>query len=178
MALLLLLLLPFVEIYVLIQVGSRIGFVNTVFALLAIGVLGGGLAKAQGRQIFQSLQSSLAQGQAPATRILHGFLVFLAGVLFVIPGFVTDVFGILLLLPGTRHLIAFYLSRQLEKKLRAGQFRVFTAGAGWARRTSQSAHSSSANAEEAFTRDVSPKVIDVTPISTSSRSEENDSRKD
>lgn len=147
--LLLLLLVPVAEIYVLIQVGARIGFVNTIFALLVFGVLGAGLAKAQGRYLLRSLRESLNRGELPTFRVLQGVLVFVGGVLFLIPGFLTDLIGAFFVLPGPRHLIAAMIQRKLARQISSGRFKVYASGPS--------------------DRDVTPKVIDITPISSRTR---------
>lgn len=174
MPFLLILLLPVLEIYVLVKVGSSIGVVNTLFALLAIGVLGAGLAKTQGRYILSRLQANLSRGEVPTTQILQGVLVFIGGILFLIPGFITDVMGLLLVLPGTRHLIAAWMRKSMEKKMAGGQFKVFTSGpfgmggfGGSFRTGPRGPADDYASSDEG--RDVTPKVIDVTPISSDSR---------
>ena len=180
MALLLLLLLPVLEIYVLVKVGSRIGVINTIFALVAIGVIGAGLAKAQGRYIFNKLQTSLAKGETPANQVLHGILIFLAGVLFLIPGFVSDIVALVLVLPGTRHLVVAWMRKKMATQMSAGGFRVFTAGSfgtggfgGFGRGPFGPPPGSHREGDDlgfgGEGRDVTPKVIDVTPISSDSR---------
>jgi UPF0716 protein FxsA len=175
---LLLLGFPALEIYVLIQVGERIGFVNTVFALLATGVLGVGLAKNEGRALHAKLTQAMARGEVPTQQMLQSALVFLGGVLLVIPGFVSDVIGLILILPGTRHLLAYLVKRKIQNQMRAGfsQFRVFTsgpfgAGAGFRTggfgRNPFEPQAPERSEDDSFGRDVTPKVIDVTPISKS-----------
>jgi UPF0716 protein FxsA len=180
MILLLVIGFPILEIYVMIQVGGRIGLMNTLFALVAAGVLGSGLAKAQGRYIQRGLQENLAQGKMPTNQVIHGLLVFVAGVLFLLPGFVSDVIAILLLLPGSRHLIAAMIRHRLERQFSSGKFSIFTSmggtgmGGGFAYRGGfgKGSRRPSASASEEdldFGRDVTPKVIDVTPISSTHR---------
>lgn len=179
MALLLLLVFPILELYVLVKVGSRIGVINTLFALIATGVIGAGLAKAQGRYIFGKLQAALARGEMPADQILHGILIFIAGVLFLIPGFVSDAMALFLVLPGTRHLMVAWMKRKMTAQMRNGGFRVFTTGTfgggfGGFRTGPFGKQTQSSRSEEEFgfggeDRDVTPKVIDVTPISSDSR---------
>jgi UPF0716 protein FxsA len=163
--LLLIFLLPAIEIYLFIKVVGQFGFINTLFALLAAGVLGAGIAKAQGRYMLMKMQGSLAQGQVPAKEVLHGLLIFVGGVLFLIPGFATDVAALVFVVPGLRHMLAAFLKRKLEKQIKSGQFR-FTygqfGGFGGGFRTRPEPPGASGDWE----RDVSPKVIDVSPISS------------
>ena len=152
-----------VEIYVLVKVWIAYGFINTVFALMAAGVLGAGIARNQGRYILQKLQTSVAQGQMPADQVLHGMLIFIGGLLFIVPGFVSDFIALIFILPGTRHLVVASIKRRFARKVSSGQFRVFTFG-NMNMRNGPSGGGASAT-ESGFVRDVSPKVIDVTPIS-------------
>lgn len=175
--LLLLLALPVLEIYVLVQSGVRFGVSHTLFALLGIGVLGAGLARSQGRYILTRLQTTVARGQTPTSDLLQGLLVFLGGVLFLVPGFITDLVAIFFVLPGTRHLIAEAMRRRLVKKMRSGAtsggFSVFVGGpfgsGDFRPAGGGSSRPSESNAGDEFARDVSPKVIDVTPISSRTR---------
>lgn len=173
MMFLLILFFPIIEIYVLIQIGARIGFINTVFALIAAGILGAGFAKAQGRYLFGNLQKTLARGEIPTKQLLHALLVFIGGILFLIPGFVSDFVGLILVLPGTRHLVALYMRARFAKKLSNGQFKVFQGGfqAGFG---GFDPFGQMRNRPSAGERDVTPpsldassEIIDVTPDSSS-----------
>jgi len=110
------LLVPLIEIYFLIQVGSVIGGLWTVFLVVATAVIGAGLIKQQGMTTMQRAQSSLAQGQLPATEMLEGVALLLSGAMLLMPGFFTDAIGFILLMPPIR--------QGLIKRLIAnGQFR-------------------------------------------------------
>lgn len=172
MPLLILLLLPIAEIYVLFQVGAKIGVINTVFALLAAGVLGAGLAKVQGRYVLAKMQASLARGEVPTKEVFHGLLLMIGGVLFLFPGFVSDFAGLVFVLPGTRHILVKYMRQQIAQKLKAGQFRVFSTGGGFGGGFGGMGPFRQPNRPgptvEDASRDVTPKVIDVVPLSSSS----------
>ncbi|MES2856878.1 MAG: FxsA family protein [Bdellovibrionota bacterium] len=171
MPILLLLLTPILEIYVMIRVGSQIGFVNTIFALLAGAILGGGMAKAQGRYMLQTFQKTISQGQLPSSQVFHSLLIFIGGILLFIPGFLSDAVGLLLILPGTRHLFALWLRRRMALQLSNGTFRAFSMGGfgGFSGGFSTGGFGSSSNSPES--RNVDPRaidasqeIIDVTPI--------------
>lgn len=93
---------PAIEIYVLIQVGQAIGVVPTVLLLLADAALGTWLFRREGRKAWQALRQALQEGRAPAREVADGALVVLGGAFLITPGFVTDVIGVLCLLPPTR----------------------------------------------------------------------------
>lgn len=175
---------PILEIIAIVQIGGRIGFVNTLFWFLAAGVLGFGVVKARGRFLLGSFQSTLARGEIPAKDVLHSMLVLIGGFALMIPGFLSDAVGLLFILPGTRHLIASYTRATLEKKMRSGSFRVFTAGggpfgAGPFGKGPFGSQPPPPGAGDGW-RDVSPReiegeVIEAEVVSSSSRSKDDDS---
>jgi len=94
------LLVPLVEIYVLIQVGSVIGALPTVILVVLTAVIGVGLLRSQGLRTWMRAQEQLARGLLPAVELLEGMLLMLAGAFLLTPGFVTDTLGFLLLVPA------------------------------------------------------------------------------
>ena len=103
---------PLIEIAVIIQVGSWLGVLNTLALLILISVLGAWLVKRQGVGLLRRVQGELAAGRVPATALVDGALLLVAGTLLLIPGFVTDFFGLLLLLPPVRAGIRSWLRRR------------------------------------------------------------------
>ena len=101
---LLLLVVPLLEIFVVSQVGSAIGVWRTLALLFVSGALGVWLVAREGRKAWRSLREAVAQGLAPTRELADGALVLLGGALLVFPGFVTDVLGLFLVLPVTRPL--------------------------------------------------------------------------
>ena len=97
---------PLIEIYLLIEVGSIIGALATVFAVLFTAVLGVVLIRIQGFATLQKAQSSMQQGVLPAMEMFEGLMLLLAALCLLIPGFFTDAFGFLLLIPILRRLLA------------------------------------------------------------------------
>lgn len=116
---LVLLLVPFLEFYVLVEVGARIGAFNAVLLVILFAMAGVWLARTQGMGTLARIQQSLAQGVLPADDMLDGLFLLLAGILMVFPGFVSDVFGILLLLPPVRRLAAHLLRRHMNATMQA-----------------------------------------------------------
>jgi UPF0716 protein FxsA len=100
--LLLFVVVPLVELYVIIQVGQAIGALPTIGLLLLDSLLGSLLLRAQGRTVWRRFRAALAAGRPPARETVDGALVIVGGTLMLTPGFVTDAFGVLLLLPPTR----------------------------------------------------------------------------
>ena len=99
---LLILLVPLIELFVLIEVGQVIGAGWTILLVLATAVMGAFLVKLQGLQTLHRAQVSVRQGQAPALEIMEGAALLISGFMLLIPGFVTDALGFALLIPPLR----------------------------------------------------------------------------
>lgn len=121
---LLFLIVPVIEIYLLIEVGSLIGGLATVVLLLFMSLLGAFLMRSQGFMIITRIREQLSQGRLPAAQLLDGALVLVGGVLLVTPGFFTDFLGIFFLIPPTRRLIKLWLGLWLQARLAKGTFLV------------------------------------------------------
>lgn len=93
---------PLAELYVLIQIGQVIGLVPTLLLLLADSIVGTLLLKSQGRAAWRRFNEATAAGRIPAREVADGALIILGGSLLLTPGFLTDIFGLLLLIPPTR----------------------------------------------------------------------------
>jgi UPF0716 protein FxsA len=103
-ALLLVLLIgiPVLELYVIIQVAHLMGLLPTLALLVAVSVIGAWLLKREGAAAWRRVRDALARGEMPATQVADGALVVLGGALLLTPGFVTDAVGLLLLIPAVR----------------------------------------------------------------------------
>src|SRR5512136_2028772 len=106
------LIIPFAEIYLLIQVGGIIGAFPTILLVVFTAVLGAWLLTQQGFATFQRFQESLARGEIPAYEMIEGPIILVGGALLLTPGFFTDILGILCLIPVTRRKIAGYLAEK------------------------------------------------------------------
>ena len=114
MALLLVLLfivLPVAEIYVIIKVGEAIGVLPTIGLLILDGFLGAALLRHQGRAAWRRFNEALAAGRIPAREVFDGAMVIVGGAFLLAPGFITDVIGLLLLIPPSRALFRGLVSR-------------------------------------------------------------------
>jgi UPF0716 protein FxsA len=100
--LLLFLVVPFVELYVLIQVGHVIGALPTIGLLIAVSVVGAWLVKREGFAVLARARQRIDAGEVPGKELVDGVLILLAGALLISPGFLSDVVGVLLLLPPVR----------------------------------------------------------------------------
>lgn len=96
------LVVPFVELFVLIQVGQEIGVWWTILMVLAVSVAGSWLVKREGWAAWRRITDRVQSGQVPGHELVDGGLILFAGALLLTPGFVTDVFALLLLFPVTR----------------------------------------------------------------------------
>jgi len=120
---LLFIVVPIAELYVIIQVGQWIGVVPTLVLLLADALLGSWLLKHQGRGAWRRFNEALAARRFPGREVADGVLIVIGGTLLLTPGFITDVFGIFLLLPPTRA-----IARRLLKRLTLGRFALVSVG--------------------------------------------------
>ncbi|MCB9728322.1 MAG: FxsA family protein [Deltaproteobacteria bacterium] len=121
--------LPVLELWLLIRMGSVLGAPMTVALCLLSGFVGAALARSQGARAVQRMQETVARGMVPAREILDGVLILVAGVVLLTPGFITDTMGILLLLPPVRAVIRGYISRRFAGRLQAGAWQT-TGGGG------------------------------------------------
>lgn len=100
--LLLFLLVPLAEIYILIEVGSVIGALTTIGLCVLTAVIGAGLLRIQGFQTMRRAQENLNRGEIPAIEMFEGVALAFGGALLLTPGFVTDTVGFLCLIPWSR----------------------------------------------------------------------------
>jgi UPF0716 protein FxsA len=98
----LLIVVPVVELWIIVQVAHQIGFLDTLGLLILISIGGAFLLKQQGMATWRRMQTALARGEMPGKEMTDAFLVMLGGALLLTPGFLSDVFGIIFLLPPTR----------------------------------------------------------------------------
>ncbi|HEV7399427.1 MAG TPA: FxsA family protein [Solirubrobacterales bacterium] len=96
---------PIVELYVIIQIGSLIGVWPTIALLLADAVLGSLLLRHQGRGAWRRFNAALAERRFPGREVADGLLIAVGGTLLLTPGFVTDILGAIFLIPPTRALV-------------------------------------------------------------------------
>ena len=122
---LLFLAVPFVELYVILQVGRAVGALNTIALLVLVSVVGAWLVKREGLSVVRRAQERVEHGAVPGRELVDGVLILFAGALLLTPGFVTDVVAILLLLPPVRATVRGAATRQLRRR---ADFRTFGPG--------------------------------------------------
>ena len=104
---------PAVEIFLMIQIGAKIGALNTIALIFLTAIIGVSYARFQGVKILKSGLLNLYQNKAPVFEILSGASIAIASLLLIIPGFLTDIIGFLLLFPLTRN---FFLKTVFKDK--------------------------------------------------------------
>lgn len=97
---------PIIEIYLLIEIGSRIGTLNTIVVIILTAMLGTIMLRLQGLSTIARVQDSLQKGRLPATELIEGLMLLVSGALLLTPGFFTDAIGFLCLIPAVRTPIA------------------------------------------------------------------------
>ncbi len=93
---------PILELWLIIEIGGAIGVVPTLALLLADAVLGSLLLRHQGRGAWQRFNQALAEHRFPGKEVADGLMIAVGGTLLLTPGFITDIFGLFLLIPPTR----------------------------------------------------------------------------
>tara|TARA_B100001121_G_scaffold4633_1_gene4066 strand:- start:1123 stop:1548 length:426 start_codon:yes stop_codon:yes gene_type:complete len=109
-------LIPIIEIYLLINIGSKIGAFTTIFLIITTAVVGVYYAKYEGLKSLKSGFSQLSNNESPTYEMLSGAAIAFAALLLIIPGFFTDLFGFLLIFPITRKIIFKTLSKKFYKQ--------------------------------------------------------------
>ena len=102
---LLFLIVPTVEIYFLIEIGSQLGAAFTIAMIILTAIIGAGLVRFQGVTTLARAQGELLQKRMPTMEVIEGAMILLAGVLLLIPGFFTDAVGFILLISPLRQLL-------------------------------------------------------------------------
>src|SRR5262245_15972266 len=97
--------IPILELYVIIQIGGLIGVWPTLALLLADALLGSLLLRHQGRGAWRRFNAALAERRFPGREVADGLLIAIGGTLLLTPGFITDIAGVVLLIPPTRALV-------------------------------------------------------------------------
>ncbi len=111
-------LVPVLELWLLIEIGSRIGAPATLAAVVATGVLGAWLARREGLRAMRGIRAAMDRGEMPANRLVDGFMILVGGAFLVTPGVLTDLLGFALLIPPSRAQLKKWVVRALEARVR------------------------------------------------------------
>ena len=114
--LLALILIPAIEIYLFIKIGSQIGALTTIFLIFSTAIVGIYYAKYEGLNTLKSGFVQLSKKETPAYEIISGAAIAIAALLLIIPGFATDILGFLIIFPLTRKLIFKKFTKNLKNQ--------------------------------------------------------------
>ena len=115
---------PLVELFILLKIGSHIGALNTLLLVVLTALLGTLLVRLEGLRTLRQIQSSLSQGQIPAEELIDGVLIFAGGILLLTPGVLTDLCALILLFPYTRMHFKRWLRRRFDRMVASGSVRL------------------------------------------------------
>jgi UPF0716 protein FxsA len=120
--LILFVIVPVTELYILIEVGKKIGSLTTIGIIILTGVIGAYLVKGQGFMILKKIQNDLNEGIMPGDSLIQGAIILVGGIFLLTPGFVTDSIGFIFLIPVSRRVVKKYLLKWLKGKIKEGNF--------------------------------------------------------
>ena len=109
-------LVPIIEIYLLIKIGSQIGALTTILLIFTTAIIGIYYAKYEGLNTLRSGFIQLSKNEAPTHEMISGAVIAFAALLLIIPGFFTDIVGFLLIVPITRNIILNYFLKKINNK--------------------------------------------------------------
>lgn len=111
------LVVPFAELFVIIKVGEAVGVLWTIGLLVGMSALGAALVKREGLAVLRRAQQRMQMGAVPGQELIDGVLILFAGALLLTPGFITDALGILLLLPPVRYALRTVARRRIQRRI-------------------------------------------------------------
>ena len=130
--LLALLCVPLLELYVIIRVADGLGTGETILLLIAVSVVGAWMVRRSGLGVLNQIRARLSRGELPASELVDGLLILVAGALMLTPGFITDAVGLLLLFLPTRLVVRSLLLRRFSKRVTIGGWSAGPGGQGGA----------------------------------------------
>ena len=120
--------LPALELMLLIELGQRIGTLETIAVIVLTGVVGASMARNQGLRVLSHVQQQVAAGEMPTDALVDGIMILLASALLITPGILTDGFGFLCLIPGFRSMVKSEMVRRFERAVAENQVHVHYSG--------------------------------------------------
>ena len=112
---------PLVELFILVKLGSVAGVAPTIALVILTGILGAWLARHQGLGVLKRLSTDLEQGRLPADALIDGLLILIAGAVLLTPGLLTDGMGFFLLIPRGRAVVRKVVAARFADRTDAGQ---------------------------------------------------------
>jgi UPF0716 protein FxsA len=128
--LLLFIALPALELLLLIELGARIGSLETIAVIVLTGIVGATMARNQGLRVLAHVQQQVAAGKMPADALVDGIMILVASALLVTPGILTDLFGFACLVPGFRSLVKTEVVKRFERAIAENRIHVHQGGFG------------------------------------------------
>ncbi len=116
--------LPALELWLLIEVGRRIGSLETIALIVVTGIVGAAMARQQGLRVLSEVQGRVAAGDMPADSLVDGIMILVASALLVTPGVLTDAFGFLCLIPAFRAVVKAEVVRRFERAVSENRVHV------------------------------------------------------
>ena len=113
---LIILLVPIIEIYLFIKIGSQIGAFNTISLIIITAIFGLYYAKYEGLNTLKSGIQQIVKNELPVYEIVSGAALAFAALLMILPGFLTDILGLLIIFPWTRRLFFKNISKKKQNK--------------------------------------------------------------
>lgn len=126
---LLFIVVPIAELYVIIQVGEAIGVLPTLALLLADALLGSLLLRHQGRGAWRRFNAAIAERRFPGREVADGLMIAIGGTLLLAPGFITDIVGLILLIPPTRAIVRALMKGYVGRRFVVGTVGSYTSQA-------------------------------------------------
>lgn len=111
-------LVPIIELFILLEIGKRIGVTLTIVIVIITGVIGAYLVKRQGFHILFRIENQMNEGILPADSFLEGLLLLIGGIFLITPGILTDLVGFLLIIPQSRFIVFQYIKQWLSHKIK------------------------------------------------------------
>ena len=115
--LLLIILIPIVEIYLFIKIGSQIGAFTTISLIFVTAIIGVYYARYEGLNTLKSGVTQLYKNQMPLFELMSGAALAVAALLLILPGFATDFLGFLIIFPLTRKIFFQLLSNKTKSEI-------------------------------------------------------------
>jgi len=111
-------LVPIVELYVLLEIGKKIGIFSTIAIIIITGITGAYLIKKQGFYILFRVKNQMNEGIIPTDNLFEGLLVIIGGIFLITPGIISDIIGFLLVIPQSRFIVFKFVKQWLIVKLK------------------------------------------------------------
>ncbi len=119
---------PLIELYLLMKIGATFGVGITLFIVVGTGIFGAFIARGEGYKTLLQIRRDMEAGKPPTRGMLNMLLIFIAGIVLLIPGLITDIIGLILLVPYVRNAI---ITDILNKIGRSGRFGGFNSGSNY-----------------------------------------------